>query len=130
MEITGGPQLGLTDLLGGGCAANTDRELWREGDDYYADSIHVTASGGIGINVGGLVIVRPLREWHAAMLRKPMTAEEADAAYDDAPAIPMTDEEIQAIVDKVTGCPICGGTLFDDPLPGTHGRRCVHCCVL
>ncbi len=50
----------------------------------------------IGINVGGLVIVRPLRDWHAAMLMKPMTADEADAAYEDAPAIPMTDEEIEA----------------------------------
>lgn len=46
-------------------AQNTDRELWRERDgDFYADSIHVTATGGIGINCGGLVIVKPLREWH------------------------------------------------------------------
>lgn len=47
---------------------NTDRELWRELDEgngsYYSPSIHVTESGGIGINVGGTVIVRPLREWH------------------------------------------------------------------
>ena len=48
---------------------NTDRELWREpkGDlpsDYYADSIHVTEQGGIGINCGGTVYVRTLREWH------------------------------------------------------------------
>lgn len=93
--------VGLSALLGG-VAENTDRELWRESDDYYAPSIHVTVGGGIGINVGGLVIVRPLREWHEAMLMKPMTAEEADAAYDDAPEIPMTDDEIQAIVAKVT----------------------------
>jgi hypothetical protein len=45
-------------------AENTDRELWRERDgDYYADSLFVTESGGIGINCGGTVIVRPLREW-------------------------------------------------------------------
>lgn len=44
---------------------NTDRELWREReDDYYANSIFVTESGGIGINVGGYVIVKPLTEWH------------------------------------------------------------------
>lgn len=44
---------------------NTDRELWREREgDYYADSIHVTATGGIGLNCGGHVIVMPLREWH------------------------------------------------------------------
>lgn len=35
-------------------AQNTDRELWRESPgDYYANSIHLTESGGIGINVGG-----------------------------------------------------------------------------
>lgn len=45
---------------------NTDRELWREvAGDYYSPSIHVTQDGRIGINVGGLVIVRTLREWHA-----------------------------------------------------------------
>jgi hypothetical protein len=50
-------------------AANTDRELWREREgDFYADSIHVTAQGSIGINVGGLVIVMPLKEWHQAAL--------------------------------------------------------------
>lgn len=44
---------------------NTDREIWREReDDYYADSIHVTENGGIGINCGGHVIVKPIREWH------------------------------------------------------------------
>ncbi len=44
---------------------NTDRELWREREgDYYADSIHVTAGGAIGINCGGHVIVRTLQEWH------------------------------------------------------------------
>ena len=39
---------------------NTDVELWREQpegtpDSYYSPSIHRTDSGGIGINVGGLV---------------------------------------------------------------------------
>jgi hypothetical protein len=50
---------------------NTDRELWREcverGDDpmsYYSNRIFVTEDGGIGIDVGGTVIVKPLREWH------------------------------------------------------------------
>jgi hypothetical protein len=54
---------------------NTDREIWREReDDYYADSIHVTEQGGIGINCGGYVITLPVREWHrlaAATLPKP-----------------------------------------------------------
>lgn len=45
---------------------NTDRELWREPPgDYYANSIHVTERGGIGINVGGAVHVMPLADWHA-----------------------------------------------------------------
>lgn len=47
-------------------AKNTDRELWRESDDrsQTTPSIHVTQDGGIGINVGGTVIVMPLRKWH------------------------------------------------------------------
>lgn len=47
--------------------ANTDQELWREpaNGDYYSDSIHVTQDGGVGINVGGHVIVKTLREWHS-----------------------------------------------------------------
>jgi hypothetical protein len=52
-----------------GEAQNTDREVWRGPDegcgDYYADSVHVTQEGGIGINVGGHVIVMPAFEWHA-----------------------------------------------------------------
>jgi hypothetical protein len=44
---------------------NTDREIWREREgDYYADSIHVTEGGGIGIDCGGSVYVKPVREWH------------------------------------------------------------------
>ena len=47
-------------------ALNTDRELWREREgDYYSDSIHVTEGGGIGMNCGGHVIVKPIREWFA-----------------------------------------------------------------
>jgi hypothetical protein len=44
---------------------NTDREIWREREgDFYADSIHVTKQGWIGINCGGHVIVMSLRNWH------------------------------------------------------------------
>lgn len=44
---------------------NTDREIWRETPgDYYSPSIHVTAEGGIGIDVGGLVIVMDVYDWH------------------------------------------------------------------
>lgn len=44
---------------------NTDREIWREQEgDFYSASIFVTESGGIGINVGGLCIVKSVRDWH------------------------------------------------------------------
>jgi hypothetical protein len=62
---------------------NTDRELWRETDgDFYANSIHVTDQGGIGINVGGFVIVMPLAEWHklAAPNGPPRITDGADSA--------------------------------------------------
>ena len=43
---------------------NTDRTLWRETEgDFYADSIHVTEHGAIGINCGGHVYVMTLRQW-------------------------------------------------------------------
>lgn len=47
---------------------NTDRELWRGPDEgnggYYADSIFITKEGALGINCGGSVYVKPIREWH------------------------------------------------------------------
>jgi hypothetical protein len=60
---------------------NTDRELWRERfGDFYADSIHVTERGGIGINCGGHVIVKPLHEWHALAARAVPAGENASGA--------------------------------------------------
>jgi hypothetical protein len=44
---------------------NTDKELWRETpNDYYSPSIFVTEQNSIGINVGGMVYVKPVEEWH------------------------------------------------------------------
>lgn len=47
-------------------ALNTDRELWRAREgDYYADSVHVTEGGGIGMHAAyGRVIVKTVGEWH------------------------------------------------------------------
>lgn len=43
---------------------NTDRELWRDkAKDYYAARLFVTEAGEIGIDVGGTVYVKPIREW-------------------------------------------------------------------
>jgi len=42
---------------------NTDVELWRENPgDYYSPRIFATKSG-IGIDVGGRVVVMPVRDW-------------------------------------------------------------------
>lgn len=47
---------------------NTDVEVFRETPgDYYSPSAHVTADRRLGINVGGTVIVMPLRDWHRAV---------------------------------------------------------------
>jgi hypothetical protein len=55
------------DVLNVGCE-NTDRELWRGpdegGGDFYADSIFITKGGALGINCGGSVYVKPIRQWH------------------------------------------------------------------
>lgn len=59
----------VCDSLAEGACTNTDSELWRESfGDFYANSVHVTKTGSIGINVGGIVIVMPLEKWHAAAL--------------------------------------------------------------
>lgn len=46
------------------CEANTNRELFREADDHYANSVFVTEDGKIGMNVGGRVRVRSIEDWH------------------------------------------------------------------
>lgn len=49
-------------------AANTDRVIYRTpNNSMYDDRILVTKGGGIGIDVGGHVIVKPLRDWFYAM---------------------------------------------------------------
>lgn len=63
---------------------NTDRELWREiVGDYYSPSIHVTHYGGIGINLGGMVYVKPLSEWHKLAKRADHDAEVRKALADE-----------------------------------------------
>lgn len=49
--------------------ANTDRELFRESTgiaagSHYENSLHVTARGEIGMDVGGRVVVMKIAEWH------------------------------------------------------------------
>src|ERR1700760_57705 len=80
---------------------NTNRELWRGPDDgrgaYYADSIHVTQGGGIGIDVGGHVIVKPLRDWHAlaAAARDPGTNHLfLDPANPDTKPVPSRNKQL------------------------------------
>lgn len=69
-----------TDKLRELGAQNTDREIYREREgDFYADSIHVTASGGIGFNVGGFVQVKPLREWAQMAQRHQALLDRIDA---------------------------------------------------
>ena len=85
-------------------AQNTDREIWRErADDYYTDSIHVTQGGGIGLDCGGLVIVKPIREWHALAkvdLPKPLPTSV------DAPPQDVSEGELRSLFQDVIdeGC--------------------------
>jgi hypothetical protein len=46
-------------------AANTDRQLWRESNHPFSNRIWVTEQGAIGMDVGGLCIVMPIRQWHS-----------------------------------------------------------------
>ena len=75
-------------------AANTDRELWREGDgggngmSYYADSIHVTEQGLIGIDCGGAVYVLPVREWHGLAAERERHEREIHEIVSALPGLP------------------------------------------
>jgi hypothetical protein len=42
-------------------ATNTDRVVFQDS----SGTVHITAGGGLGINVGGMVIVLPVAQWHA-----------------------------------------------------------------
>ncbi len=69
-------------------AKNTDRELWRKGDDdgngmsYYEPTIHVTQNGRIGINVGGTVYEFPVERWHALVRENAEYEQIANAMLD------------------------------------------------
>ncbi len=50
---------------------NPDTPLFSEVDeDYYSPSCHMTKDRTLGINVGGAVIVKPLREWFQALYER------------------------------------------------------------
>lgn len=54
----------------GKVAKNEDREIWRQKDgDFYSPSIHITKDGQVGINVGGLVYVAPVEDWHKSLVQ-------------------------------------------------------------
>ena len=58
-----GPQPGY------GESENTDTHLWPiVSETPYAPSLRITAEGALSINVGSLVIVKPIEEWHALAL--------------------------------------------------------------
>ena len=75
---------------------NTDKELWRETpNDYYSPSIFVTEQNSIGINVSGMVYVKPVEEWHRL-------AE---------PAKTLTDEEIIEFIKSWEGLVVTNRTM-------------------
>ena len=51
-------------------SSNTDKEIWRQKEgDFYSSSIHITQDGQVGINIGGLVYVAPIEDWHKALAK-------------------------------------------------------------
>lgn len=56
---------------------NTDTEIFREvPDDYCSPSMFATKDGKIGIDVGGIVIIKSLRDWHALHAQEQKDKEE------------------------------------------------------
>jgi hypothetical protein len=55
------------DMRGHGC----EKVLWYESRALDAARIHLTDTGRIAINVGGVVIVKPIAEWHKLATAQP-----------------------------------------------------------
>lgn len=106
-------------------AQNTDREIWWT-DDY---SIFVTEGDGLGINVGGHVIVKPVCEWFRLADQPPSTGEPVASAtgprltYDvkgdvlyaalrSAPATKSIEKPLQAVV-RTDSKGVVGITIVD-----------------
>lgn len=105
-------------------AANTDRELWRERPgDFYADSLLVTINNGIGLNVGGTVIVKPIREWHkegakAEKLKEALELIEQKyaAVMRDPPAwVNMTPEQLKWVREAWYGASLIARKALSEP---------------
>ncbi len=96
---------------------NTDRELWRDNSRFDGPSIHVTKYGGIGIDVGGTVFVKPLRGWHA--LAKAAAAPAERLPRPSADPHEYSDEWLKKRAEVAAG-------LLDDIAPPTNpfSNRC------
>lgn len=77
---------------------NTDRDLWFEdpSNSAYSPRLFITETGGIGIDVGGLCFVQPIREWHR------MAALKADNSLKRRPTV----QELEAILNSEDERPI------------------------
>lgn len=100
---------------------NTDTEIyrgpsrceWGDEDRFYADSLHITKEGALGINCGGYVIVRPIREWfslaknqHAKLLQAVEMAREIKPQETTFLRYELEDQfehEAEEIVSKIMG---------------------------
>lgn len=68
MDMGKGTPMGPNDSV---ARENTDTHLWPiVSQDLLADSLHITAGGALGINCGGHVIVREIRDWHELASRE------------------------------------------------------------
>ena len=90
---------------------NNDKHLWPiPNDDYYAPSIHATEDGRIGMNVGGIVFVKSIREWHS------LAGENYFAGPDDTilgPGQVAVDREDLEVLCKVAELPGLHHVIYD-----------------
>jgi hypothetical protein len=114
-----------------GQVENTDRHLWPQvSEDAYAPRLFVTAGDGIGIDVGGHVIVKPLRAWHAlataqspAPMREALadeTTEQWSARWQAAKDRAQASKLAQCSADDERRARWCAaaGISYDDPTAG------------
>lgn len=93
---------------------NTDVEIWREREgDFYSPSIHVTEGGGIGLDVGGHVIVKPIRDWHNLAEALAAAIQARDLYHNQRDRAQM---ELRRALGSIRFCEHSGSRL-DAPLP-------------
>jgi hypothetical protein len=82
---------------------NNERELYAETDAWNSPRIFLAGEGGIGIEVGGMVIVAPLKDWHHwAMFGRRVYQKEANTTQEESARSPLDHQPLpRSVIDRM-----------------------------